>query len=65
MERKENNLTNRPQCGKIGVDAGAMRWIRCPACTNAKLVQVYPETKARRMPVYCKQCRNYVEVNID
>ena len=38
--------------------------IKCPLC-KGNLIRVYPETRAVRMPVYCKLCREYPEINID
>lgn len=37
--------------------------IKCPLC-GGNLIRVFAETRAVRMPVYCKLCRRYPEVNI-
>ena len=60
--RKVGDLTKREKCGKISADG---RWISCPACGNGRLLRVPTDARAYRIPVYCKRCRGYVEINID
>ena len=64
-KRKAVDLTKRDLCGKIGVDEVPSRWIACPLCRNPELIRVFADTRAVRMPVYCKRCRSYPEINID
>lgn len=60
--RKAGDLTKREKCGKISADG---RWISCPACGNGKLLRVPTDARAHKIPVYCKRCRGFVEINID
>ena len=59
--RKAGDLTKKGKCGKISADG---RWISCPACGNGRLLRVPMDARAYRIPVYCKRCRGYVEINI-
>lgn len=59
MERLRNVL----QCGKITVTNG---WIICPVCRrNRRLLRVEPETVARNLPVYCRDCKQEIVLNIN
>ena len=60
--RKGEGLTKQGKCGKINADG---RWISCPACGNGRLLRVPMDARAYHMPVSCKRCRGYVEINID
>lgn len=56
-------LQTKPQCGKIIVKDG---WITCPVCKrNRRLLRVEPETQARDLPVYCRDCKREIVLNID
>lgn len=59
MERLQNVL----QCDKITVTNG---WIACPVCKrNRRLLRVEPETLARNLLVYCRDCKQEIVLNID
>lgn len=59
MER----LQNAPQCGKLIVKNG---WVTCPNCKrNHRLLRVEPETEARNLPIFCRDCKSTVILNID
>ena len=59
MER----LQTAPQCGKLIVKDG---WVTCPVCKrNRRLLRVEPETQARGLPVYCRDCKTEIILNID
>ena len=62
--RKGGSLTKRKCGGKMGMVGEPTVQIKCPLC-KGNLIRVYPETRAVRMPVYCKLCREYPEINID
>ncbi len=49
----------------MGADGEPTRWIACPACGSEKLLRVTLDARAYRIPVYCKRCRRFVELNID
>lgn len=56
-------LQNVPQCGKLVVKDG---WVTCPVCKrNHRLIRVEPETEARNLPIFCRDCKSTVIVNID
>lgn len=56
-------LQSAPGCGKLTVKDG---WIACPVCKrNRRLLRVGPETEARNLPVYCKDCKTEFILNID
>lgn len=61
-KRKAGGLTKYGKCEKIKPDG---RWIPCPACGNGRLLRVPVDARAYRIPVYCKRCRGFVEINID
>ena len=59
MER----LQTAPQCGKLIVKDG---WVMCPVCKrNRRLLRVEPETQALDLPVYCRDCKREIILNID
>lgn len=59
MER----LQIAPECGKLTVKDG---WVTCPVCKrNRRLLRVDPETEARGLPVYCRDCKREIVLNID
>ena len=38
----------------------------CPVCKrNRRLLRVEPETQARDLPVYCRDCKREIILNID
>lgn len=56
-------LQNVPQCGKLVVKDG---WVTCPVCKrNHRLIRVEPETEARNLPIFCRDCKSTVILNID
>lgn len=56
-------LQNAPQCGKLIVKNG---WVTCPNCKrNHRLLRVEPETEARNLPIFCRDCKSTVILNID
>lgn len=56
-------MQNDPRCGKLTVKNG---WAVCPVCKrNRRLLKVGPETVARNLTVYCRDCKTELILNID
>lgn len=56
MKREE-----RP--AKLAVKNG---WISCPCCKrNHRLMRVLPETRARSLEVFCRDCKSTIILDID
>lgn len=54
--RKNTLLWSLIECG----------WLICPNCKrNHRLLRVEPETQARGLPVYCRDCKTEIILNID
>lgn len=50
-------------CDKLIVKNG---WVTCPVCKrNRRLLRVEPETQAWDLPVYCRDCKQEIVLNID
>lgn len=62
MECKDLGLTNGEKSDSLRADG---RWIPCPSCGSERLLRVGPDAMARNMPVYCKRCRRFVQIDID
>ena len=61
MEAKA--LQDRGNCGKLTVTDG---WVTCPVCKrNRRLIRVSPDTVAKSLPVFCRDCKTEVILNID
>lgn len=38
----------------------------CPVCKrNRRLIRIEPETVAKALPVFCRDCKNEIILNID
>ena len=49
--------------GKIEVTDG---WVTCPCChRNHRLLRVTPETTAHRLPIYCRNCKSEIILEIN
>lgn len=56
-------LQNATACGRLIVKNG---WVTCPVCRrNHHLIRVEPETEARNLPAFCRDCKSTVILNID
>lgn len=56
-------LQSEPQCDKLVVKDG---WVTCPSCKrNRRLIRVGPETEAKKLPVYCRDCKTEIVLNIE
>ena len=41
-------------------------WLTCPVCRrNKKLMKILPDTTARRVSVYCRDCKTEIILDID
>lgn len=49
------------RCGKLIVRNG---WIICPVCGNKRMFRLDEETEARKLPVYCRDCKTEFILNI-
>lgn len=59
MKRLQSGLER----GKLTVKDG---WVTCPNCKrNHRLIRVEPETEAKGLPVYCRDCKTEIVLNID
>lgn len=49
--------------GKITVRDG---WITCPGCQkNHRLLRITDETEAKALPVYCRDCKRTIILDIE
>lgn len=50
-------------CGIIKVLDG---WVSCPFCKrNKRLLRVTPRTRAQHLPVYCRDCKSEIILDIE
>lgn len=55
-------LKNGPSCGILVSKDG---WVTCPAChRNKRLLRITPDTEAHALPVYCRDCKTEIVLNI-
>ena len=55
-------MQNREKCDKLVVKDG---WVACPVCRrNKRLLKIGPETEAHGLPVYCRDCKTELILNI-
>lgn len=59
----EKALTHQDPCDKLlTVKDG---WLQCPICRrNRRLMRVLPDTEGQRIPVYCRDCKNEILIDI-
>lgn len=57
-------MPNSVKTAKIAVKTGG--WVPCPYCRrNQRLLRVLPDTEARSLQVYCRDCKRELILNID
>lgn len=39
-------------------------WVICPVCGNKRWFRIGPETEARSLPVYCRDCKQEIILDI-
>lgn len=40
-------------------------WIACPICKrNKRLLRIEPDTTAHRLPVWCRDCKNEILIDV-
>ena len=60
---EEKRLQGRLEYGKLTVKDG---WVTCPVCKrNRRLIRVKPETVAQALPVFCRDCKSEIILNIE
>lgn len=60
---REKALHGQANCGKLTVKDG---WVTCPVCKrNHRLIRIEPETVAQALPVFCRDCKNEIILDID
>ena len=63
LERGENALQKVAESGKLNTKNG---WLACPVCKrNKRLLRITPETVAHGLPVYCRDCKTEVILDIE
>lgn len=51
------------RCAKLKVWNG---WLECPVChRNKRLLRIGRDTEARDLPVYCRDCKQEIILNIE
>ena len=56
-------LKNVQNSARLAVKNG---WISCPCCRrNKRLMRVLPETRARSLEVFCRDCKSTIILDID
>ncbi len=56
-------LQDKESCGKLTVVDG---WVACPVCKrNRRLIRVKPDTVAKALPVFCRDCKTEIILDID
>ena len=54
------------ECGKRGKLAVKDGWVTCPVCRrNRRLIRITPETEAQALPVFCRDCKSEIILNIE
>ena len=39
-------------------------WLTCPVCRNKRLLRIEEETEAHDLPVYCRDCKTEIILDI-
>ncbi len=55
-------MQNTKSCGKIVTKDG---FILCPICKRQKVLRVLPDTSGKRIPIYCRNCKQESIIDID
>lgn len=56
-------MQEQRNCDRLTVKDG---WVTCPVCRrNRRLIRIDPETVARELPVFCRDCKNEIILNIE
>ncbi len=56
-------MQSQPKPARLVVKDG---WVTCPVCRqNHRLLRVDMETVAKDLPIYCRDCKTEIILNID
>ena len=56
-------LQGQQKSGKLTVKDG---WVACPVCRrNRRLIRIDPNTEATDLPVFCRDCKSEIILNIE
>ena len=56
-------MQEQQKSGKLTVTDG---WVACPVCRrNRRLIRVTQETEAKGLPVFCRDCKNEIILDIE
>jgi len=56
-------LQGQRKYGTLTVKDG---WVTCPVCRrNRHLIRIEPETVAKALPVFCRDCKSEIILDID
>lgn len=56
-------MPKQGEYGKLTVVDG---WVSCPVCKrNRRLLRVEPDTVAAALPVFCRDCKTEIILNIE
>ena len=64
MEMTTKPLNAVTKCAKMMTVKDG--WLSCPVCRqNKRLLRILPQTKAQSLTVFCRHCKNEMQVDID
>lgn len=55
-------MQSNAQHGKLVIKDG---WLMCPSCRRRKVLQLRPDTTAKNLIVFCRDCRTETVVDIE
>lgn len=61
LQKNDRVLQSNAACGIIRQNKG---FAICPTCRMTKLVRIRPDTVARNLQLYCRQCKREIVVDI-
>ena len=63
VEKEGKALQGDEKRGKLTVKNG---WVTCPVCKrNRRLIRIESETVAKALPVFCRDCKSEIILDID
>ena len=59
----EKALTHQDVCDRLMTVKDG--WLQCPICRRTRrLMRVLPDTEGQRIPVYCRDCKTELTIDI-